>query len=216
VGFAEGLTIVGALLLGASALSGLTHRTVLSTSVVAVAAGIVLAQVDVVSLSAGDHAIVLVVELVLLLTLFSDGLQVENGLLRRHWHPAARALVLAMPVNATLLALVAKALFANLSWLECFLLGFALSPTDPVITSAVVASARVPPLVRHTLNLESGLNDGLALPFVLFFLAFTGEPQGSAVGSAGQLAGRARSAWSPARRSRSPPARCWAACRSGR
>jgi NhaP-type Na+/H+ or K+/H+ antiporter len=189
VGFAEALTVIGALLLGAAALSGLTHRTVLSTAVLAVAAGILLALTGVVSLSAGEHAIVLMVELVLLLTLFSDGLLVEDGLLRHHWHPAARALVLAMPINATLLALFAKALFPELSWMECFLLGFALSPTDPVVTSSVVASARVPPLVRHTLNLESGLNDGLALPFVLFFLAFAGEPQGSAVGSAGELAG---------------------------
>ncbi len=46
-----------------------------------------------------------------------------------------------------------------------------LTPTDPVVTSAVVTAQRVPALVRHTLNLESGLNDGLALPFVLFFLA---------------------------------------------
>jgi len=188
VSFAEGLTIVGALLLGASAVSGLTRRTVLSTAVLAVAAGILLALTGVVELSPRDEGLVVLVELVLLLTLFSDGLLVEEGLLRRHWHPAARALVLAMPVNAVLLALLAKALFGHLSWLECFLLGFALSPTDPVVTSSVVASARVPERVRHTLNLESGLNDGLALPFVLFFLAFAGDPQGSAVGSAGELA----------------------------
>ena len=47
-----------------------------------------------------------------------------------------------------------------------------LTPTDPVVTSAVVTSQRVPERIRHTLNLESGLNDGLALPFVLFFLIF--------------------------------------------
>jgi NhaP-type Na+/H+ or K+/H+ antiporter len=189
VGFAEALTVIGALLLGAAALSGLTRRTVLSTAVLAVAAGILLAVAGVVSLSAGEKSIVLLVELVLLLTLFSDGLLVEDELLRHHWHAAARALVLAMPLNATLLALLAKAVFPQLSWMECFLLGFVLSPTDPVVTSSVVASARVPPIVRHTLNLESGLNDGLALPFVLFFPAFAGDPQGSAVASAGELAG---------------------------
>jgi NhaP-type Na+/H+ or K+/H+ antiporter len=189
LGFAEALTIVGVLLLATSALSGVTRRTVLSTAVLAVAAGILLALTGAVELSAGDASLVLLVELVLLLTLFSDGLLVEDGLLRRHWHPAARALVVAMPINAALLALLAKALFPALSWMECFLLGFALSPTDPVVTSAVVSSARVPAVVRHTLNLESGLNDGLALPFVLFFLAFSGEPQGSAVASVGQLAG---------------------------
>lgn len=188
VGFAEALAIVGGLLLVSSALSGVTRRTVLSTSVLAVGAGMALSLAGVVSLSAGEHALVLLVELVLLLTLFSDGLLVENELLRSHWGPAARALVIAMPLNATVLALFGKLLFPQLSWMEAFLLGFALSPTDPVVTSAVVASPRVPEVVRHTLNLESGLNDGLALPFVLFFLAFAGDPQGSAVGSAGELA----------------------------
>ncbi len=46
-----------------------------------------------------------------------------------------------------------------------------LSPTDPVLTSNIVTNPRVPRLVRHSLNLESGLNDGLALPAVLTFLA---------------------------------------------
>jgi NhaP-type Na+/H+ or K+/H+ antiporter len=75
-----------------------------------------------------------------------------------------------MPITLALLAVVAAALFPELTWWECFLLGAVLSPTDPVVTSAVVTAKRVPRIIRHTLNLESGLNDGLALPFVLFFL----------------------------------------------
>jgi NhaP-type Na+/H+ or K+/H+ antiporter len=46
-----------------------------------------------------------------------------------------------------------------------------LSPTDPVLSSSVVTNPRVPRLIRHSLNLESGLNDGLALPAVLAFAA---------------------------------------------
>ncbi len=51
------------------------------------------------------------------------------------------------------------------------MLGALLSPTDPVLSSSVVTNPRVPRLVRHSLNLESGLNDGLALPAVLAFTA---------------------------------------------
>ena len=65
-----------------------------------------------------------------------------------------------------------------------------LTPTDPVVTSAVVTSQRVPEKVRHTLNLESGLNDGLALPFVLFFLIFA-QPGGDAGREAVELLGEA-------------------------
>ena len=49
--------------------------------------------------------------------------------------------------------------------------GALLAPTDPVLTSSIVTNPRVPRLVRHSLNLESGLNDGLALPAVLAFAA---------------------------------------------
>ena len=65
-----------------------------------------------------------------------------------------------------------------------------LSPTDPVLSSSVVTNPRVPRLIRHSLNLESGLNDGLALPFVLFFLVLAG-PGGDAGGEATKLVGEA-------------------------
>jgi NhaP-type Na+/H+ or K+/H+ antiporter len=51
------------------------------------------------------------------------------------------------------------------------LVGALLSPTDPVLSSSVVTNPRVPRVIRHSLNLESGLNDGLALPAVLAFSA---------------------------------------------
>jgi NhaP-type Na+/H+ or K+/H+ antiporter len=70
------------------------------------------------------------------------------------------------------------ALFPDLTWAEAFLLGAVLSPTDPVVTSAVVSNPGVPAFVRHTLNLESGLNDGLALPFVLFLHRALGAGRG--------------------------------------
>ena len=78
-----------------------------------------------------------------------------------------------MPITAVIVALAAHAL-TDLGWTECFLLGALLSPTDPVLSSLVVTNPRVPRLVRHSLNLESGLNDGLALPAVLAFTAALG------------------------------------------
>jgi sodium/hydrogen antiporter len=176
IGFPDALTAGGLLLIGAATASGLVHRSVLSIAVLSVGAGVLLSATGLIVVEPGGESVILVVELVLLLTLFSDGLLVEQGLLRRHWGPAARALVLSMPINAGLLAAGAKLFFPELTWTEAVLLGFVLSPTDPVVTSTLVASERVPPLVRHTLNLESGLNDGLALPFVLLFLAITQQP----------------------------------------
>ena len=190
LGFGDAVLIFGGLLTVVAALSGVMRGTVLSASVLSVALGVSLAAADVVHVDATSESIVELIELALILTLFSDGMFVERELLRRHWSPVARALVIAMPITMALLGLAAKALFPELSWPEALLLAAVLSPTDPVVTSAVVTSRIVPASVRHTLNLESGLNDGLALPFVLFFLVLA-SPGGDAGTEAAKLAGEA-------------------------
>ncbi len=188
VGFGTAMLFAGGLLAIAAALSGLMRGTVLSIAVLSVTAGLILAEVDAIHVYAGDAAVVHLFELALVVTLLSDGLFVDREMLVVHWGPVARALVIAMPLTLVLLALAAKVLF-SLSWAEAFLLGSVLAATDPVVTSSVVTSQRVPASVRHALNLESGLNDGLALPFVLFFIILASA--GNAGTEAAKLAGEA-------------------------
>ena len=190
VGFGTALLFAGGLLAIAAALSGVMRGTVLSISVLSVAAGLILAGTGAIHIDGTDSAVVHLFLLALIVTLFSDGLFVERELLVVHWGPVVRALVIAMPLTLALLALAAKLLFSELSWAEAFLLGAVLSATDPVVTSSVVTSQRVPASVRHALNLESGLNDGLALPFVLFFIILA-SPGGDAGSEAAKLFGEA-------------------------
>jgi NhaP-type Na+/H+ or K+/H+ antiporter len=190
VGFGEALLYSGALLAMGAAFSGLMRGTVLSISVLAVGAGLILAEFGAIDVDAQDATVVHLFELALIITLFSDGLFVEREFLFLHWSPPVRALVVAMPITLVLLALAAKLLFSELSWAEAFLLGSVLSATDPVVTSAVVTSQRVPATIRHALNLESGLNDGLALPFVLFFIILA-SPGGDAGSEGMKLVGEA-------------------------
>jgi sodium/hydrogen antiporter len=190
LGFGAALLIIGSLLAVAAALSGLMRGTVLSISVLSVTLGIVLALADVVAIDVSDVGVVELIELALILTLIADGLVVDRELLGRHWGPPARALVIALPITLCMLAVGAKLMFGDLSWAEAFLLAAVLSPTDPVVTSMVVTAQRVPAQIRHTLNLESGLNDGLALPFVLFFLVLA-TPGGDAGREAAELFGEA-------------------------
>jgi NhaP-type Na+/H+ or K+/H+ antiporter len=188
--FAAALLVGGGLLALAAALSGVFRGTILSVSVLGVTAGVLLAATGAVDVNAGDRGIVELVELALIVTLFSDGLLVDRELLAKHWSAATRALALAMPLTLGLLAVAAKLLFSELSWAEAFLLAAVLSPTDPVVTSAVVKDRGVPASIRHTLNLESGLNDGLALPFVLFFIILA-SPGGDAPREGLELLGEA-------------------------
>ena len=91
-------------------------------------------------------------------------------MLQTAWAPPLRKLALGMPITAGIVATVTH-LVTDLDWTQSFLVGALLSPTDPVLSSSVVTNPRVPRLVRHSLNLESGLNDGLALPPVLALTA---------------------------------------------
>lgn len=190
IGFPEVVLVVGALMVAAAGLSGVTGRSVLSISFLAVGAGILMAEAELFEISPGEAGVVEVIELALILTLCADGLIVDRELVRMHWGAPARAIAVAMPLTLGLLAVGAKLLFAELSWAEAFLLAAVLSPTDPVVTSAIVASKRVPQVVRHTLNLESGLNDGLALPFVLVLLVIV-EAEGGVGSEALTLLGEA-------------------------
>jgi NhaP-type Na+/H+ or K+/H+ antiporter len=69
------------------------------------------------------------------------------------------------------LVAVAAHYLVGLDWVTALLVGAILSPTDPVFASAIVSRSEVPSRLRRLLNIESGVNDGLALPFVLVFLA---------------------------------------------
>ena len=124
----------------------------------------------VLSLDASSGLVSGLAKVALIVLLFRDGLEVEGEMLQRAWHLPLRKLVLAMPITAGVVALAARA-FTDLGWSEALLLGALLSPTDPVLSSGIVTNPRVPRLIRHSLNLESGLNDGLALPAVLAFAA---------------------------------------------
>jgi sodium/hydrogen antiporter len=165
-------TVLGALLMLGALASGLARRSMLSLAALFVLAGFLLGRgafhwIDFRARSgfAEDLAFA-----ALIVILFRDGLEVEGEMLQRAWHLPLRKLVLAMPLTTLIVAAAARWL-VGLSWTESFLLGALLAPTDPVLSSSIVTNPRVPRLVRHSLNLESGLNDGLALPAVLAFLA---------------------------------------------
>jgi NhaP-type Na+/H+ or K+/H+ antiporter len=161
-----GLLIVGALL------SGLARRSILSLAAVFVLAGFLLGQggFGVLNFHAESGFVTDLATVALIVILFRDGLEVDAELLQRQWQLPARKLAVGMPVTAAVVAALAHWLI-GLSWTESFLLGALLSPTDPVLSSGVVTDPRVPRFIRHSLNLESGLNDGLALPAVLAFVA---------------------------------------------
>ena len=168
----EPLAVFGALLMLGALVSGIARRSFLSLTAAFVVAGFLLGQggIGVLDLDPTSDFVQGLAVVALVLILFRDGLEVEQEMLQKAWHLPLRKLVLAMPLTCVLVALITHTV-TDLDWTESFLVGALLSPTDPVLSSAVVTNPRVPRMVRHSLNLESGLNDGLALPAVLAFSA---------------------------------------------
>jgi sodium/hydrogen antiporter len=164
--------VLGVLLMAGALLSGLARRSVVSLAAVFVLAGFVLGKgaTHVLDFKASSGLVTDLAAVALIVILFRDGLEVDAELLQSHWRLPVRKLVIAMPLTASIVALLARALL-GFTWTEAFLLGALLAPTDPVLSSSVVTDRRVPAVIRHSLNLESGLNDGLALPAVLAFAA---------------------------------------------
>jgi sodium/hydrogen antiporter len=170
--FQASVTVLGVLLIVGALASPLARRSFLSVAALFVLVGFAVGDGGFgwISFHARSGFVEDLAFAALIVILFRDGLEVESEMLQSAWRLPLRKLVLAMPITAIIIAAAAYWL-VGLSLTESFLLGALLSPTDPVLTSGIVTNPRVPRILRHSLNLESGLNDGLALPAVLAFLA---------------------------------------------
>ncbi len=133
--------------------------------------GIVPLQID-------NQAVHLLAEVTLILVLFSDAANIDLGQLRRDHNLPVRMLLIGMPMTIVLGTAVALLFFGNLGFWEAALLAVILAPTDAALGQAVVSNKLVPVRIRQALNVESGLNDGIALPFVLIFAALASAMHG--------------------------------------
>ncbi len=173
-----GVLAFAATLLLAVLVSALAHRTVLSTAVLFLAVGFAIGKgaLSLITVGPADPLVRILAVLALVSVLFTDGMRASVRDLVSAWHLPGRALLLGLPITLALTALAAR-FVVGLPWPDSFLVGAVLSPTDPVFAVAIVGREDVPYRLRHLLNVESGLNDGLALPVVLVLLAIVGRQE---------------------------------------
>ncbi len=158
--------------------SGLAQRSVLSVAVIFLGAGLLLGSgVFGPPPSSNQHTLEIVAEFALFSVLFTDGMR-TGGLarLRTAYHHPSLALFIGMPLTIGGIAVLAH-FMVHLHWPAAFLVGAVLSPTDPVFVSAIFHIKGVPERMKYVLNIESGLNDGLALPVVMLLLPAMGARQ---------------------------------------
>jgi NhaP-type Na+/H+ or K+/H+ antiporter len=149
------------------------QRGILTPPIAFVALGLLLSDLGLGlgPLTEGHEALHLLAELTLVVILFTDAVRIDLNLLRREHDLPVRLLAVGMPLTILAGTGVAVLLFPSWSIWVAALLAAVLAPTDAALGQAVVSSPKVPVRIRQTLNVESGLNDGIALPVVLIFFS---------------------------------------------
>jgi sodium/hydrogen antiporter len=125
-----------------------------------------------------SHVILSVTELTLAVLLFSDGSTVRLKDVGGDAELPSRLLSAGLPLTIGAGALVAYFLLPGAGWGLAALIATILAPTDAALGLAVVANRAVPVRIRRALNVESGLNDGIATPFVTLFIAVVAADEG--------------------------------------
>lgn len=141
--------------------------------------GLDVSQVDV-----DADFVTIIAEIALVLVLFSDAALLDLKLLRKSWQLPARLLFIGLPLTIVIGTLVAQQIFPNEPMLYMLLLALLLTPTDAALGKAVVTDKKVPETIRSTINVESGLNDGIIFPILITVVAMitsslSGDLEGS-------------------------------------
>lgn len=154
-------------------LSRRLESTILTGPLLFAGFGLVIGPVgaDLIPFEITSSTIHTLAEITLILVLFSDAAAIDFRQLRRDHNLPIRMLLIGMPLMIGLTGLAAFVLLPDFTIWEAVLLGAILAPTDAALGQAVITNRLVPVRIRQALNVESGLNDGIALPLVLVFAA---------------------------------------------
>ncbi|WP_405715500.1 cation:proton antiporter [Streptomyces xanthophaeus] len=171
------VVVAGGVVVGYGALSRRLSSTVVSGPLVFMLCGLAIGPLGLDLLDpAGDLEVTrALLEAALVLVLFADAAGIRAGDLRREEFLPLRLLAVGLPLTMALGWLAAWPLLPGLSVWELALVAVILAPTDAALGQQAVSNKRVPALVRGGLSVESGLNDGLALPFFVLALAAVAE-----------------------------------------
>jgi NhaP-type Na+/H+ or K+/H+ antiporter len=145
------------------------------------AVGVVAVAVGVAEEPTGDVTGVAAaaLEMTLALVLFTDAMATNITSWREEGELPSRLLVFGMPLIILAGAIVAAGVFPELDLIGAAIVATILAPTDAALGKPVISNKRVPVRIREALNIESGLNDGIALPFLLFFIAIGEAEEGA-------------------------------------
>jgi NhaP-type Na+/H+ or K+/H+ antiporter len=149
------------------------EQTVITAPIVFTSAGIllVLASPELRDLGLERESLLMLAETGLVMLLFTDATHISIKKLKSKERLPLRLLSIGMLLTILLGAVAAHLVFPQLTIWEAGILAAILAPTDAGLGQVIVRSPRLPMRIRQTLDVEAGLNDGLSVPFLLFFIA---------------------------------------------
>ena len=167
------LTTVALAMIAVAAVSRRLSGTPITPAILFVSIGLVLGPevLDAVDISSTASTVRTLAEATLALVLFSDASRIDFGKLRREISVPLRLLGIGLPLTIGLGALAAAVVLDQLTAGEAVILAVILAPTDAALGQAVVTEPRVPGRIRQSLNVESGLNDGICVPLLFAAVA---------------------------------------------
>lgn len=149
--------------------------TIVTAPMVFLGFGVLMAQSSMMPVEEGEKLLHIVAELALIVLLFLDAAQIDLDMLRKRHVWPTRMLLIGLPLTVVLGAVAAWPFLGGYPLVAVVLVAAILAPTDAALGQAVVSNPVVPERSRRALTVESGLNDGLALPVILLFASLTAE-----------------------------------------
>ena len=166
--------IFGAVFFGFALVSKRIQGTILTPPILFTLGGLLLSRIlaESAGLTYNEGGLHVLAELTLILVLAADSSQISLSELRKMKAIPVRLLTLALPLIILMGTIIGYLIFPDIGWYQAALIAAILAPTDAALGASVLADKTIPLKVRQGLNVESGLNDGIALPAVLFFACF--------------------------------------------
>lgn len=175
------VVVFAVLVLGFAAVTRGLGRLSITAPIIFLGVGAALAAVSPFAPETLRESLTILAEVTLALILFHDASQVRPREIKRDPGPAVRLLLIGLPLTMLMGYGLALIVLPGTPVMFALLLAAALAPTDAGLGAATVLNPVVPVRVRRLLNVESGLNDGLATPVVLFAIAAIAGTEGLGV-----------------------------------
>jgi NhaP-type Na+/H+ or K+/H+ antiporter len=171
----ENLAIMAAFVFLYSLTCGGLEKTPINGAIVFAAFGVVMGPMGMglLNLDIEAEGLSLLAELTLAMVLFTDASNTNLRVLKKNLAIPQRLLLIGLPLTILLGFGAGLLIFDGLTIIEIAIISTMLAPTDAALGKAVVTNEAVPANIRESLNVESGLNDGICVPILFIFLALT-------------------------------------------